>query len=267
MPAAVDALTAAIRAGDAEAFETWLAGAESRLRESLRSFATRVDVEAVLQETLLRVWQVAPRFEPDGRPDGLVRLALRIARNGAVDQTRRTRLVPVGSEMLEAVPDDTGVTSAPDLPADPLLRGVIDDCWARLPARPAAALQARLDSGGMEPDVEVAERVGMRANTFAQNLRRARRFLAECLRARGVDIAEEVRVTEHERLVEEAGSAWRPRRAGAVQPHPAWADLDGAGRREAYEVARVLRLLEAARDPRGVSTTGRAVLARIRRRP
>ena len=59
-----------ILAGDSSAFATWMAGAEPRLRASLRSFAVQVDTEAVLQETLLRVWQVAPRFVPDGRPDG-----------------------------------------------------------------------------------------------------------------------------------------------------------------------------------------------------
>ena len=36
------------------------------------------------------------------------------------------------------------------------------------------------------------------------------------------------------------------------------------GRREAFEVATELRVLEAALDPEGLSTTARAVLARIR---
>jgi hypothetical protein len=71
-------------------------------------------------------------------------------------------------------------------------------------------------------------------------------------------------VTERERLIEEAASAWRPRGAQGARPHPAWADLDAAGRREAYERARALRRLEAALDPEGLSTTARAVIARIR---
>ena len=33
-----------------------------------------------------RVWQVAPRFKPDGRPDALLRLAIRIGRNLAVSE-------------------------------------------------------------------------------------------------------------------------------------------------------------------------------------
>lgn len=74
-------------------------------------------------------------------------------------------------------------------------------------------------------------------------------------------------MTDRERMIEEAASAWRPRRAGRIAPHPAWADLDAAGRLEAYELARRQRRLEAALARDGLSTTGRAVLARIRRFP
>ena len=63
----LDAELPSIIAGDADAFGRWLAGAERPVRESLRSFAAVIDAEAVLQEALLRVWQVAPRFQPDGR--------------------------------------------------------------------------------------------------------------------------------------------------------------------------------------------------------
>ena len=41
-------------------------------------------------------------------------------------------------------------------------------------------------------------------------------------------------------------------------------NLDDAGREAAYERARSLRVMEAALDPQGLSTTARAVLARIR---
>ncbi len=68
-------------------------------------------------------------------------------------------------------------------------------------------------------------------------------------------------------LIEAAASAWRPRSAtGEVRGHPSWHDLDEEGRREAYEVARRQRGIEAALDPEGLSTTGRAVMARIRGR-
>src|SRR5690349_9751665 len=91
----------AIVARDTGAFARWMAGAEGRMRESLRSFAAVVDVEAVLQESLLRVWQTAPRFEPDGRPDALLRFGVRVARNLAVSEVRRTRARPVDDDDLE----------------------------------------------------------------------------------------------------------------------------------------------------------------------
>jgi hypothetical protein len=71
-------------------------------------------------------------------------------------------------------------------------------------------------------------------------------------------------MSEREILIERAASAWRPRRpGGGVGSHPAWHDLDEAGRREAFEAAWLSRQLEAALDPAGLSSTARAVLARI----
>lgn len=72
---------------------------------------------------------------------------------------------------------------------------------------------------------------------------------------------------EEDLLVEQVAGAWRP--AGedvATTWHKAWHDLDAAGRARAFERARTLRTLEAALDPDGLSTTARAVLARIGRR-
>jgi hypothetical protein len=73
-------------------------------------------------------------------------------------------------------------------------------------------------------------------------------------------------MTERERnmLIEEATTAWRPRTPnGRTLEHPAWADLDAAGRETAFEEALVMRVLEAALDPDGYSTTVRAVAAAI----
>jgi hypothetical protein len=49
-----------------------------------------------------------------------------------------------------------------------------------------------------------------------------------------------------------------------VRSHPAWHDLDAEGRVEAHDRAATSRALEAALDPQGLSSTARAVLARIR---
>ena len=65
-------------------------------------------------------------------------------------------------------------------------------------------------------------------------------------------------------LIEETAGAWRPTRAGGVGSLPAWHDLDAAGREKAFELALANRELEAMADPRGLSCTARAVMARIR---
>jgi hypothetical protein len=65
-------------------------------------------------------------------------------------------------------------------------------------------------------------------------------------------------------LVEQCAGAFRGRDArGNVLAHPAWHDLDEAGREEAFDLALELRALEAAMDGEGLSTTAKAVLARI----
>jgi hypothetical protein len=65
---------------------------------------------------------------------------------------------------------------------------------------------------------------------------------------------------ERAMLVEEVTTAWRPRTPdGRILEHPAWADLDPAGRQAGFEEALVMRVLEAALDPDGYSTTVRAV--------
>lgn len=69
---------------------------------------------------------------------------------------------------------------------------------------------------------------------------------------------------ETARLVEEAISAWRPRSPeGKILVHPAWADLRPEDRERVYEETLASRAIEAAIDPDGISTTARAVLARI----
>jgi hypothetical protein len=76
-----------------------------------------------------------------------------------------------------------------------------------------------------------------------------------------------MRGRDREALIEQAVSAYRPRdaRDGRVRAHPAWLDLDEASRTEAFDEAERARRIEAALDPNGLSSTAKAVLARIRR--
>jgi hypothetical protein len=69
-------------------------------------------------------------------------------------------------------------------------------------------------------------------------------------------------------LIEAAATAFRERAPdGSLRFHPAWWDLDDDGRLASYDAALHSRALEAALDPDGLSSTARAVMARIRRVP
>jgi hypothetical protein len=69
--------------------------------------------------------------------------------------------------------------------------------------------------------------------------------------------------TDDALLIEQVASAHRPPARDELRYHPAWHDLGPAARVRAYELARALRRIEAALDPEELSTTARAVLARI----
>jgi RNA polymerase sigma factor (sigma-70 family) len=178
-----------IAAGHSAAYAAWLAGAEPEIRASVARFSEVVDTEAVVQEALLRVWQVAPRLRPDGSPNALLRLAVRIARNLALSELRRRRASPLVVE--EDGPDEPTPVREPR-PPDPMLRQAIVDCRQALPPKPSAALDARLQGVG-RPDRDLATELGMKLNTFLQNFTRARRMLASCLAGRGIDLTRELR--------------------------------------------------------------------------
>lgn len=180
----LDVHLAAIAARDADAFGRFLGGAELELRKSLRALSASVDVEAIVQETFLRVWQVAPRVMPDGRPNALLRFSVRVARNLAISDLRRRRETAVADAIERAEPEEP---RAPE-PSDPLLAELIARCVGDLPNKPAEALRARLESAGADPDGDLAERLGMRLNTFLQNVTRARKLVAACLEKKGVDV-------------------------------------------------------------------------------
>lgn len=185
-PADRDALLPAIASGDAQAFAVWLGHAEPRVRLSLAKFARAVDGEAVVQEALLRVWQVAPRIAVDARGDTLVRLAVQIAHNLAIDHVRRDRRLSQveRAQLLQDAPSQIDDAPSPD----PLLRAVIGRCIEQLPKQPAAALSARIENAGRDGDETLAARLGMQLNTFLKNFGRARALLLDCLKSKGVSL-------------------------------------------------------------------------------
>lgn len=180
---------AAMASGDAHSFARWASSVEAPLRSALRAFATSVDTEAVLQETLLRIWQVAPRFTHDGKPNALLRFAMRTARNVAVTEWRRQGRADQQEALEQHLSAESEV--APITP-DPHLRAKITRCREKLPGQPKVALEQRLAADGTLDDSVLAQRLGMSLNTFLQNFTRARKFLKECLEKAGIHLDAEL---------------------------------------------------------------------------
>lgn len=178
----LDELLPAIAAGDAEAFGRWMVAAEPSLRRSLRRFATQVDTEAVLQEAMLRVWQVAPRVRVDGQGNSLLRLAHTIARNTALDEARRA------STVRESASDELDPAAVTVSDPDPFLRELIAACFEALPPTPRKLLQLRLEAAGGVHDKVLARRAKKKLNTFLQNITRAKKLLGACLQRKGVSL-------------------------------------------------------------------------------
>jgi DNA-directed RNA polymerase specialized sigma24 family protein len=180
----IDAAFAAAREWGVEAFPRWMALVERPLRASLRRFARAVDVESVMQETLLRMWVACRDAERAIEGDNAsLRFALRVARNVALEEVRRA-----GLRHLVALEDldpskEPAVDPAPT--ADPGLMRAIKDCLERLGGKPRVALFARLAGGHGACDRDLAASLGMAVNTFLQNVVRARKAMAICLERKG----------------------------------------------------------------------------------
>jgi DNA-directed RNA polymerase specialized sigma24 family protein len=177
------------RSGDQDAFARWMGMVEIPLRRSLSRFARAVDVEVVVQETFMRMWLFALDHARVLEGDNAsLRFVHRVARNVALEEVRRCRqdrTVSLEGEKLDELPEGR---IDPPLP-DPALGRAIGKCIERLPSQPRTAIMARINEGHIS-DLDLAEGLRMKVNTFLQNIVRARKLLAACLKGRGISLRE-----------------------------------------------------------------------------
>lgn len=182
----IDDLFSEVCRADPRAFEAWLAEVEIPLRRSLAPWARAVDVESVVQESLIRVWVYA--LDRGGELEGenaSLRWAIGVARNVARNEARR-----FGREDFMPPDDLPDSSTEPEPLPDPALMRIIRACLGRLTGRPAQALLARLEGGFAVHDSALARTLGMRLNTFRQNIVRARKQVAACLSENGAPLEE-----------------------------------------------------------------------------
>ena len=172
---------------DADAFCRWFSRSDLRIRLSLRGFADVVDVEALVQDAALQIWKEPSRIVPDGRSGFLRRYATTVALNAARNAATRAgrERAPLSLRDLDR-PDGRPL-------ADPMLRGRIHKCMARLAGNPRRALLACVENGKSRSGREVAAEIQMGFDAFRQNLARARASLVLCLKAFQVDVMEYLR--------------------------------------------------------------------------
>jgi len=180
----------AIARRDREAFSRWFARCEIPLKRSLRSFAQTADVEAIVQETAIKLWQDPSKIRPDGGSGFLLRWARVVARNAARNAAKRpaNRL----DHHASMPPDDEIVAHVLPM-SDLFLRTRIQQCLERLPIRQQRGFRARLDNGGSRKDRELAESIDMSFDVFRQTITRGRKALIKCLRSFNIDVMEYVR--------------------------------------------------------------------------
>lgn len=184
-PLSDEALLAAWAAGDDSAARLLVARlAPAVLRLARRLLNDPTEAEDVTQEAMLRLWQVAPRWQPGAaRPASWLH---RVAVNLALDRLRR-RQGPGRGPGLDEVPEPEDEAPGPAeamIAADRL--AALDQALALLPDRQRAAVVLRHLEGLTNPEIAVQLGVGVEA--VESLTARGKRTLARLLAGRRADL-------------------------------------------------------------------------------
>ena len=179
-----EALLRRYAAGDPEGARLLLDRLSPRLyRLALRLLADRAEAEDVVQETMLRLWQMAPDWQSGGAQPGT--WAHRVAVNLATDRLRRRRSVA-----LDAVAEPADDAPAPlQVMLDADRETALDMALAELPDRQRQAVVLRHLEGLANP--EIAEIMGVGVEVVESLTARGKRRLAQLLAPRRADLGYE----------------------------------------------------------------------------
>jgi RNA polymerase sigma-70 factor, ECF subfamily len=172
-------LIAAVAAGDDTALRDLFARHAPWLAARLRSVLPAADVEDVLQETFLAVWQGAKNYRPESA--GAAWLWGIARRQAAQWLRRRGRAVELVAALAQAGPP--GASAVADPAEAALTRAELADAVEALgpPGAPEREVW-RLVYLQDRPVAEVAELMGVPAGTVKSRAHRTRRLLRAALR-------------------------------------------------------------------------------------
>jgi RNA polymerase sigma-70 factor (ECF subfamily) len=172
-----ESLLAAVGKGERAAFaELYRATAPKLMGIALRILARRELADEALQETYVRAWQKASRFDP-ALGSAMAWLAA-ICRNQAIDIRRRQaeRIAGLSDALVEDRADATGPEAMLALAGS---QSALKACLDQLPeSRRELVMRAYLEGLTRE---ELADRYRMPVNTVKTNLRRSLLELRRCL--------------------------------------------------------------------------------------
>jgi RNA polymerase sigma-70 factor, ECF subfamily len=139
----------------------------------LRIVRDRGEAEDILQETFVRVWTRAERY--DARVGGPLPWIVRVARNCAIDRLRARRVrAPVDAPAIdvaavEAAAPATGVQTPETAVLDAERRRTLTDALAGLPAEQRRLIEAAFFEGYTHS--ELAQRFGLPLGTVKTRIR------------------------------------------------------------------------------------------------
>jgi RNA polymerase sigma-70 factor (ECF subfamily) len=168
-----EVLTARVAGGDNRAFGEIVRRHGGRLRAlALRFSGGAAEADDIVQETFVRFWKTAAKWQPGGPP--LAAYLTRIAINRGIDGERRGRLRRFfGLEYAEEVADP-GRDAETKL-ADKSELDRVTSMLKDLPARQRAAIL--LAANGERSNAEIGAALGLSVGAVEQLLVRARRTL------------------------------------------------------------------------------------------
>ena len=173
-----EGLLTAIAAGDRAAFEALLGLHLDAIHAYLfRLTGSRADAEDLAQETFLRVWQKAGRYQP-GRVKVTTWLHT-IAHRLAIDSFRRKRELPEAGNLEVSDP----LTDPAVLQAAEEQQRLLDQALSALPERQRAAILLCQVQGFS--NAQAAEILDVKVRALESLLARARRGLREALSRSG----------------------------------------------------------------------------------
>ena len=173
-----EALMAAVREGDAQAFSALLRRHVERVRAiGWRLLGSAAAADDLAQEVFLRIWQHPEKFDPArGR---FVHWLARVAANLATDRLRRKRAEPMDmAGMAERLHDPRPDPETAAMRAQRAQR--VRAAIARLPERQRLAITLAHDLG--HANAEIAHIMDISVEAVESLLARGRRRLKELLR-------------------------------------------------------------------------------------